>query len=583
MNTKISPFWAAFKARTDLKEFGGCALLLFALQLKFNIEDILAVASTALTEGSGDKKADLVHIDAESEYAVIAQTYLAEKFKKEAPANKASDLNTAVLWLLAPPIEELPEHIKPHAGELRQAIRDGDIKSIHIWYVHNLPESKNVKNELSIVEQATKTIINQHFPGCEYIEVLASEVGISTLEEWYASKSTPILVPDEFNIPISGGFEISGPDWSAYITAIPAKWLYKQFHRYKNDLFSADIREYLGSRKADTNINYGIKQTAQNAPSHFLVYNNGVTALVNGYDLIEDETAIHIEGFSIVNGAQTTGAIGALDSPPNANAHVQVRFIKCTNADRVRSIVLYNNSQNKVAGPDFRSSDEIQRRLLTEFQQIPNVIYVPRRGGWEDIIKRRPNQLPSITAGQALAAFHNDPDIAYHQKSKLWEDDALYLRYFNKHTAAKHIVFAYSLLKAIEKKKLDLLNKSKNNKLIDIEKEEFKFFRKRGSIFLMTSAVAGCLEVFLNRPIPNSFKLIFKDNPSPNEAAVKWSSILESASSFAAYLAEGLSDGIRNRADVNKANQTFRSLVAATKDTNATIYAKFAQQVEFTT
>jgi len=141
-------------------------------------------------------------------------------------------------------------------------------------------------------------------------------------------------------------------------------------------------------------------------------------------------TKLHIKGFAIVNGAQTTGAIGNLDESPEGSAMVQVRFITCGNQDTLRYIVKYNNTQNVMVGPDSKSNDPIQRRLIREFESIPGITYLPRRGGYEDIIKRRPDVLPSVIAGQALAAFHGDPDIAYHQKTHMWENDALYSRYF---------------------------------------------------------------------------------------------------------------------------------------------------------
>jgi len=86
----------ALKSRTDLAKYGDNALLLFTLQLRFEIEDIDAVATNSLTDSPNDKKCDLVYVDKESQIAVIAQGYICKKsvFPDEAPANKASDLNT---------------------------------------------------------------------------------------------------------------------------------------------------------------------------------------------------------------------------------------------------------------------------------------------------------------------------------------------------------------------------------------------------------------------------------------------------------------------------------------------------------
>ncbi|MBD2108504.1 hypothetical protein [Nodosilinea sp. FACHB-13] len=92
---------AAFQARTDLARYGDNALLLFTLQLRFDIQDIESIANDSLTDGYEDKKCDLVYVDRENEIAVIAQGYYStsDNTNRDAPANKASDLNTAVAWL----------------------------------------------------------------------------------------------------------------------------------------------------------------------------------------------------------------------------------------------------------------------------------------------------------------------------------------------------------------------------------------------------------------------------------------------------------------------------------------------------
>ncbi len=587
MDTEKLSLWTAYESRDDLKQYGVDALLLLALQLKFGAEDIDIIASNCLTEGSGDKGADLIYIDYEAGHAVIAQAYIAKSLlskggkPKTAPANKAKSLNTAVPWLLSRAIGDLPENLKSHAEELRRAISEGVIKNIYIWYVHNLPESENVRDELKTVEHTTASVIKSCFPQYTSIGIQALEIGINTLDEWYRAILTPILVSDDFDIPISGGFKMSDGDWKSYVTAIPANWLYELFRTYKTDIFSANVREYLGSRKTDENINNGIKQTAQSDPGHFWVYNNGITVLVHKFEESKNGEAkkLHIKGFAIVNGSQTTGAVGSLDEPPSSSTMVQVRFITCDSKDTLRWIVKYNNTQNIMVGPDSRSNDYIQRRLIKEFEKIPGISYSPRRGGYEDIIKRRPGELLSVIAGQALAAFHGNPDVAYHQKTHMWEDDTLYSKYFKEQTRAEHILFALSLLKSVEKKKMILWSKSKDNNLIGKEKDQFVFFRKRGSIFMMTSAIAACLEDILNKRIPNPFDLVFKENISLETAIDMWTPIVKAASAFPEPLVEGLADGFKAHETVGGAIKKFQSLIYATKDANATIYAEFVKQV----
>ena len=141
-------YQVTLESRSDLAKYGDNALLLFTLQLRFEIEDIDAVATNSLTDSSNDKKCDLVYVDKESQVAVIAQGYFCKKTElpSAAPANKASDLNTAVVWLLSTPIKELPTQLlQSAASELREALQNNELNSIEFWYSHNLPESINVQ------------------------------------------------------------------------------------------------------------------------------------------------------------------------------------------------------------------------------------------------------------------------------------------------------------------------------------------------------------------------------------------------------------------------------------------------------
>lgn len=580
-----TPIWTTFQSRDDLQQLGSDAITLFALQLKLPIEDILSVAATSITDGKEDKKLDLIHIDTEQGIAIIAQSYFCQDFtKKEAKANKASDLNTGVSWILLRPIEELPISLQSHAQELRKAINDGEIDRIYLWYVHNLPESDNVKKELQQVEHTVKSIINSNFNLIHTeINIEAVEVGSNRLAEWYGAISTPILVNDDFEFVIPGGYELNQSDWTSFMTTVPGKWLSEQYLKYGTKFFSANVRDYLGSRKSDKNINEGIKSTARQNPQDFWVYNNGITVLTNEFkqNKRNGKLFLKIKGASVINGAQTTGALGHLGVQPSEDVKLQARFVVCNNPNKVQNIVNYNNSQNKITAPDFRSSDAIQKRLETEFKKIPGVEYLPRRGSNEDIIKRRPNVLSSVTAGQAIAAFHNNPDIAYHKKTHIWESDLLYAKYFQDSTTARHITLAFALLKSIQKKKISLLRKSKSNDLTDVETTQLNFYRKRGSIFMMEAAIASSLEIILNKRIPNIFSLVFKKNLSPDEGAIKFEPIVNIASSFSSPLLNGLSDGFKNEKSVNEALDTFRSLINSIKDANSKIFSTFADEIEF--
>jgi hypothetical protein len=122
---------------------------LFAPQLKFGVDDLMNIAGEILTGGDNDKKCDVLYLDPETKFAVVMQCYMSAKPRLAAPSNKAADLNTALSWLLTTPIDSLPEALRGRAVEFRAAISTGDVQQLHVWYVHNLPESQNVNKELA--------------------------------------------------------------------------------------------------------------------------------------------------------------------------------------------------------------------------------------------------------------------------------------------------------------------------------------------------------------------------------------------------------------------------------------------------
>jgi AIPR protein len=571
----------ALEGRSDLKIYKDNALLLFTLQLRFDIEDIHVTAISSLTDGPDDKKCDLIYIDKEGGVAVIAQGYFCGKSTPPltAPSNKASDLNTAVAWLFSMPIDKIPTNLKSAASELRETLKNNDIKSIEFWYSHNLPESENCQNELNAVCRNAKNAISREFPNCQNINISGKELGIIATENLYKNLTTPILVSDELSLVVPNGFMVSDSDWQSFITTIPASWLYEIFQKYESSLFSANIRGYLGSRNADANINSGIKKTAEKDSEHFYVFNNGITAITNSLKYDEENKLLILQGISIVNGAQTTGAIGSLNSTPSSNVNVQARFIVCSSTETIQSIIRYNNSQNKVEAPDFRSNDSIQTRLVNEFEDIPEAEYLGgRRGGSDDTIRWRTNLLPSSTIGQVLTAFHGDPKNAYDRKSNIWKSDTLYARVFNAGTTAKHIVFVYSLYKALDQSKKNLIVKNLQLNITEAEKKQLDFFQSRASVMLATNAIASCLEVVIGQQIPDLFRLSF-GNISPNNAIEIWQELLEPMVSLISHLSPAIDNGIREKDITYSAIMIFRSLIDATKGVNHSIYNEFKSKI----
>ena len=571
-----------FETRADLAHFGSNALLLYALQLRFDIDDIMTVAATALTDDSKDQKCDLLYIDDESRTAVLAQAYVATDIKKTAaPSNKAADLAIAVGWVLGNERpEDLGASLRSGAEDLHSAILAGKVDVIELWYSHNLPESKNAKLQLERAARTARALLKHHYPEMD-VEVRFLEIGRNMLEEWYRSTESPILVTDEFQVPTASWVDEHGDGWDAVLTTVPAGWLHDLNHRYGDRLFSANVRGYMPSRRTAQNINYNMELTAREQPGRFWVFNNGVTALVSDVRRNRRKKTLAVKGISVVNGAQTTGALAKVEQNALADARVMIRFVKASNPDINDDIIKYNNSQNPIKPSDFRSSDRYQERLRKEFKSIPDSTYLgARRGGKEDRARRPSNLISSDTAAQALAAAHQDPDIAYHDLRSIWESDEVYARYFSDHTSAAHIVLAYTLLRAIQQIKFELAGKQNDERTKD-ESEILEYLRRRGSSFLLASAVSGCAEICLGRAIADSFKLSFGATTSPAVAVEYWKPLVEALLPFAPGSLDPVFDngGLRRKETVKGAMDRFRALVSSTKKANAGIFEDFRMHV----
>ncbi len=569
------------RARKDLKRYGGQARVLFALETALNLDDIHTVAADALTDGSDDKKCDLLFVDPDAGRVVLAQHYEATKKRKEAPASKASDLNTAAGWLLAGAPQSLPDGLRPAGTQLHQALTDGVIRSLDIWYCHNLAESSNVQRELSVVQRTAESLLRTNYPATS-VAVHVQEVGIATLDDWYRGTKIPIIIGDKFDVSVGSALTASGDSWDAITASIPLTWVHGLYTSYGRKLFSANVRDYLGSVRSDRNINFSIKETARTAPRRFWPYNNGITALVNDFTFDSGTGVLHLEGIAIVNGAQTTGAIGQLPAAEVKDAEVLARFVKTRDRKVVQNIITYNNTQNKIDPADFHSNDSVQDRLRDEFAALPDVLYLGfRRGGEDDKIRRPQNLVPSQTAGQALVALHQDPNLAYNKKGQIWESDAIYGRFYSDHLHARHLLFAFSLLRAVEAVKAALSARPDADRT-KAEVAQLGFFRQRGSTFLLTSAVGACLETFLGARVSDPFTLAFPVSTTSEAATDIWRPIVEVTLPFVTQLLPAAIGGLKNDAQITQCVDTFRSLVESVKTANATTFRALARRIETT-
>ena len=570
-NTMTYKYQNDFESCTRLREqYGHNAHLLYALQLRFDIDDINAEASESLTDGYDDKKCDLIYTDSDNGIAVIAQAYYreAKKLNAAAPANKACDLNTAAAWVLNKDPSDLPVTIREQVAQLHEAINQDKIRILYFWYVHNHDETLNseIKKELSIVAQTAIQALEARFPQAE-VQVEAIEVGNNRIESWFNLSSNPISLNDHFDVDtIGSGFEIQTDVWKAYVTAVSAKWLQKLYSSTTPDLlFSGNPRDFLGYGKKKNKINLGIRNSLKDDPTSFWAYNNGITALVSDYSAVreQDGDKLHIQGITIINGAQTTGTIGSVQIEQVEEAWIPIRFIVCKDSAIIANIVTNNNRQTEILPSDLRSNDPIQKRLRNDFEKYENTLFYTggRRAAQRPF--RSKTILDPLKVAQALYAFHTDSVEAYNHKKSLWENDRLYNAIFHEQLSAEHIIFTYSLFDAISLYTSDLQQKGEDQRN-DSENEQLIFLRQRGAKILLVSAIRRCLETILGVKIQEYSQLKFKDSANIDKIRKIWKNVINIVlPGILSDLQPALENGLNNKERADAATKLAASRYVA--------------------
>ncbi|MCH5340450.1 MAG: AIPR family protein [Acetatifactor sp.] len=515
-----------FKTETGLiNKFGeGNAYLCWVMALYLDRNDVIGLATDDLTDGKNDKKIDFVDLDRGNGKITLAQGYYSKKDRDEAPANKASDMNTAIAWLLSGDISKVPDYMREIIIECREAIKANEITLVDAVYVHNLPESKNCKSELKTIETHQSKIFEQN-----NIEVVTHELGRETIETLYVSKESQILVTDSIEMEGLPLFEESAEGWKAYIFSVSGNWLYNIFRTYGDDLFSANYRGFLGIGKRKK-INNSIRQTAEMEPENFWVYNNGITILTLGISDLEKGNK-KIDGISIINGAQTTGSISMVDENKKENLKkmkVLCRVIKCDKTDLIPAIVKANNTQNEITSWDRYSNDPIQVSLRDKFAMYGKEYSLKR--GFDDVSDR----IGIYTIAQPVLAFEGNYMEANRGINNIFDQNYLYKAVFEEKNA-RHLLLIYSLAKMVDDVKYEIKElTSSKDVLKDDETIQVSMFRNLKFKMFFIAVIAECIEVIVDFKVDKK-KIAFTEEFAKKEFEVMkeyWKVFIKSVLSF---------------------------------------------------
>lgn len=161
-------------------------------------------------------------------------------------------------------------------------------------------------------------------------------------------------------------------------------------------LYDKNIRKFLGFKGK---INTRMKNTLENEPHQFGLYNNGITIIVKDWRNLPDKDGYSLAEPSIVNGCQSVSTIWrVLDKQASSGgtganrndwrtryekAIAMVKIVKTSDESLVENITRYTNSQNAISDRDFLALENYFTQLKAEIEGKYQIFLEVQRGSWE--------------------------------------------------------------------------------------------------------------------------------------------------------------------------------------------------------
>ena len=287
-------------------------------------------------------------------------------------------------------------------------------------------------------------------------------------------------------------------------------------------MFSANLRDFLGLRRATRNVNNTIKTTAESDSGVFYIFNNGITIVCNKANYENDTLKIH--GISVVNGAQTTGAIHAAGREHASNVSVVARVIVVDDHNMIPRIVAANNTQNATFAWDRRSNDAVQIRLGQEFD-TKEIKYVHRR----DNVRKPSRSIFADQVGQMLCAFGGNLQTAIRAKADIFEVDTTYNSVFPGTLGIGHVFGIQTLGWAYDRTKQNLKLKVASGSLTDLEQRQLRLLDYPASKQFVIRVMGDLREEISGRNILHPQEFVLKDEAitaDGTEAIAAWLKVI---------------------------------------------------------
>lgn len=249
------------------------------------------------------------------------------------------------------------------------------------------------------------------------------EYNIEDIERFFKSGLSSKKI--DFDVYLQNWGLLSDP-YKAYYGTVRADAVAEWYRQNGSALFAQNIRFF----KNDSEVNRGIVDTLSEKPDCFFYYNNGIKLLCEGVSkkmhasTNREIGCFALKGVSVVNGAQTTGAIARCfemypEKVGDASVFVEIIDLSQMPENAAETITRLSNTQNKIEGKDFASLDPVQARIQSELRLEENPIEYVFKTGVSDDSSSSCQTISLDDAVLALACLAQDAELMVLAKSKV--------------------------------------------------------------------------------------------------------------------------------------------------------------------
>lgn len=381
-------------------------------------------ASAALVGNAGEKAVDAVLIDEQAKTVVLVQG----KYRKGMGQKSEKRSDVLAFAELAERLWDSPRNYREFELNLDPAVKEALKRSRERLHerAFNLQLVYLTTGRLSTTDARDAASIVRRVTGPAQFEIVDSSRVLVILED-YISGVAPSVPTVEIQLESGDGVQTQGPlqrtdgrtGIESWVFSARGQEIAGLYDKYRDRIFARNVRGFQGS----TEVNDSIAETLNHHPGFFWYFNNGVTIVCDGAELLgsSGRQRLRVDNPQIINGQQTTRMLhNVLED--SSSASVLVRVIRIPrrpvqggwNFDSlIDQIVKSTNWQNYISAADLKSNDHRQVEIERGFRRYGHY-YVRKRRTTREVraLAGKVVQIvPKEQVAQAVAACDLDPAI----------------------------------------------------------------------------------------------------------------------------------------------------------------------------